>query len=537
MLSWKILLILIFCLIDYGKTVVINCIAYTAEANSLAFDAYIDGFNQYAKDNNLDIKVELNLMTMNSNYDSLGNSYLMIESLLKKGSSKYDIYFYDVSYLKQYSPYLIDLKEVLPEEHIYMYDEQILDQICTYDGKILGLILYIFLLFSIINPFSIWIDALYSNINLLNEYNKRVPKTWDELLETGKEILEKEKTLKNNTELVGYNGLMFDADNGLCSIYEFIYSCRETYESPFPELTSENTIKATKLIKKIKDELSSDEIFRTNTVFDVNLFEKNALFMKFWVFFGVLHNDNYVLSILPGMKEGISGSALIGYNIGISKNIQKDKKDAAIKAVEFMTSKGFQKKLVLQEIIISGILSLYDDEEVCSSIKNCEVYKDVQLIAKPVNKTDNYIEYSEKFTNYFYGYLYGNSTETEESVLKKIDDLTKIYHIAMDSKETSSGLTFFILFLVTIIMMIFSLIFLFIKKFEKYFSFLSKLDWIIIVIGIIIIAVSNFYNFGELTDFKCQMKNSLLALGFTFIYGPILCQLIINFPETNKYSF
>jgi len=41
----------------------------------------------------------------------------------------------------------------------------------------------------------------------LKKYEKGVPKTWNELIETAKEILEKEKNIYNNTSLIGYNGL------------------------------------------------------------------------------------------------------------------------------------------------------------------------------------------------------------------------------------------------------------------------------------------------------------------------------------------
>jgi len=36
--------------------------------------------------------------------------------------------------------------------------------------------------------------------------------------------------------------------------------------------------------------------------------------------------EKYIISPLPGIKEGISGSALIGYNIGIDINIDPTKK-------------------------------------------------------------------------------------------------------------------------------------------------------------------------------------------------------------------
>jgi len=51
------------------------------------------------------------------------------------------------------------------------------------------------------------VDAFYANKKLLKTYNKRIPKTWDELIETSKYILQEERK-KNNTDLVAYNGLM-----------------------------------------------------------------------------------------------------------------------------------------------------------------------------------------------------------------------------------------------------------------------------------------------------------------------------------------
>ncbi|ORX72573.1 hypothetical protein BCR32DRAFT_250021 [Anaeromyces robustus] len=238
---------------NFSEGIELNVFAYTIDDSGYTYKVYVDGFNQYAKENNIDVKAVLNLMTRNNFTASLENSYLMVESLLKKKNNKYDIYFYDNSYVKKYSPYLLDLKKVIPEEHINMYDENILAQGCKNNDKLVGL------------PLSVSFNALYSNKVLLDKYNKTIPKTWDELIETGKEIIEKEKAY-NNTELVGYNGFMyvhyltkfnFHSDNGICSIYEFIYSCRESYDSPFPELTSETTVNAIKLIKKIKEEISS----------------------------------------------------------------------------------------------------------------------------------------------------------------------------------------------------------------------------------------------------------------------------------------
>ncbi len=62
------------------------------------------------------------------------------------------------------------------------------------------------------------VDALYANKKLLTTYNKRIPKTWDELVETSKYILKEERE-KNNTDLVAYNGLLNCNINILLIIY------------------------------------------------------------------------------------------------------------------------------------------------------------------------------------------------------------------------------------------------------------------------------------------------------------------------------
>jgi len=55
-------------------------------------------------------------------------------------------------------------------------------------------------------PVDVNLSTLFSNRELLEKYNKDVPKTWDELMSTGRYIVEEEKKL-NNTVII-YNGLI-----------------------------------------------------------------------------------------------------------------------------------------------------------------------------------------------------------------------------------------------------------------------------------------------------------------------------------------
>jgi len=42
----------------------------------------------------------------------------------------------------------------------------------------------------------------------LTKYEKDVPKTWDELIETAEYILKREREENNNYELIGYSAVM-----------------------------------------------------------------------------------------------------------------------------------------------------------------------------------------------------------------------------------------------------------------------------------------------------------------------------------------
>jgi len=58
----------------------------------------------------------------------------------------------------------------------------------------------------------------------------------------------------------------------------------------------------------------------------------------------------------------------------------------------------------LNNKILSGITSLYDEEEVCKMV-DCKLYKGLQFINRPTSKSNDYYTYSEKFRNNIYRYI------------------------------------------------------------------------------------------------------------------------------------
>eukprot|EP00833_Pecoramyces_ruminatium_P013862 jgi/Orpsp1_1/1187894/evm.model.d7180000061000.1 len=119
----------------------------------------------------------------------------MVDTLLGKHSKKYDIYFFYSTSTEDYGSHFVNLEQYLSKEHIENFDSIILNKLCLYNNKVVAL------------PVTLDIDALYSNQALLNKYNKNIPKTWDELIETSKYILNEERKVNNNTDLIAYNGL------------------------------------------------------------------------------------------------------------------------------------------------------------------------------------------------------------------------------------------------------------------------------------------------------------------------------------------
>ncbi|ORX79047.1 periplasmic binding protein-like II [Anaeromyces robustus] len=239
--SLCLLIQLFYINIVYGEKISLNIIAYSMDAENQGYTSMVSDFNQYAEDNNLNITLNINLLTNANTTVDTGDYATLINSLLMKNSYKYDLYIYDNGQTQTYGKYLLDLSEYLPEDYLESFDPNLISSTCIYDNKQVGF------------PFSIGYSVLYSNKNLLEKHHKPVPKTWDELIETSKYILERE----NNPDLIAYNGYLDKTDEGVNSVYEFLYSSRETIDSPFPEIKSKTSADALNLIKRLKDEIAS----------------------------------------------------------------------------------------------------------------------------------------------------------------------------------------------------------------------------------------------------------------------------------------
>lgn len=234
---------------------------------------------------------------------------------------------------------------------------------------------------------------------------------------------------------------------------------------------------------------------------------------------------------MPGHKEGISTSAVRGYNLGIYEYIDKNEKIASAEAIKYMLKEQIINKYFLSGAIIPGIPSLYKNNTGLDP-SNYEVYKNIQPVENPINITNDFFEYFDKFRIYIYEYLYGNKTELE--VLRKIEYMTEIYTISLNRDDNDIGYFSFILLSSVIIIMLASLIFLFFENFDPFFDFLSTDFWILSVTGSALILSVGYTKIGAITSIKCHLSSILLNYGITLNIIPILHKLIENFQGEDK---
>jgi len=180
-------------------------------------------------------------------------------------------------------------------------------------------------------------------------------------------------------------------------------------------------------------------------------------------------------------------------------------------------------------------MELYDDADVCRIIE-CDIIKNSFPLSF-MNNDEKYFgndEYHKKYREYMYDYLFHNKSLPD--VLKKIEDITKIYTFSLKTDDSYIGLIMFFMLILLFTSTIISLVFVFIKTLENRFRFLSKNLWVITTLGSLILMSSIVTLYGEVSNAKCHLRVTLINVGFILSICPSLLKLISNFPQFNKIS-
>jgi len=122
------IIVFLFVLINIGNAVDINAIALSVNGGGNFYGSMVDDFNRYSKNNNLDITLNLNLLSFSNATSTVTDYESELKDLFQRKSKKYDIIFYDNIYSQRFGSYLVDLKNILPKNHIDMYMNEITSQ-------------------------------------------------------------------------------------------------------------------------------------------------------------------------------------------------------------------------------------------------------------------------------------------------------------------------------------------------------------------------------------------------------------------------
>ncbi|EEY02913.1 ABC transporter substrate-binding protein [Brucella neotomae] len=359
---------------------------------------------------------KVNIISMPSSSSEQFSQYRL---WLAAGNSDVDVYQTDIVWAPQLSDQFIDLTEATKDVTDAHFPSIIASQ--TVNGKLVAL------------PFYTDAPALFYRKDLLEKYNKPVPKTWDEMAATAKDIMEKERA-DGKADLWGFV-FQGNAYEGLTrNALEWIKSSGGgQIVEPDGEI-SVNNEKAAAAIDRARgwigtispqgvlgyQEEESRGVWQTG----------NAVFMRNWPYVYALSNSadsavkgKFDVAPLPAMAEGEPpASALGGWNLAVSK--YSTKQDAAIALVKFPASPEVQKAEAVELSRLPTIEALYDDKDVIAAQPFMANWKPIfqNAVPRPSAATKvKYNEVSSKFWTAVHKTLAGSGTAAENLELLEVE--------------------------------------------------------------------------------------------------------------------
>ena len=330
---------------------------------------------------------------------------------LSAGNADIDVYTTDVIWAPQLADHLTDLTEATKDVIGGFFPAIVESQ--TANGKLVAL------------PSFTDAPALYYRKDLLEKYGKSVPKTWDELAATAKEIQDAERAA-GNPDMWGF---VFQANayEGLtCNALEWVKSSGGGQIVEPDGTISINNEKAAAAIDRAKGwvgTIAPEGVLaymeeESRGVWQVG----NAVFMRNWPYaYGLGNGDDsavkgkFDVTTLPVAAEGDAPAATLGgWNLAVSK--YSPDQEAAISLVKFLASPDEQKLRAIEMTNLPTLVATYDDADVAAKAPIIPLWKDVFLnaVPRPSGPTGlKYNEVSSLFWSAVHDTLSGNGTGAE----------------------------------------------------------------------------------------------------------------------------
>nr|WP_316651392.1 ABC transporter substrate-binding protein [uncultured Gellertiella sp.] len=330
---------------------------------------------------------------------------------LAAGNSDVDIYQTDVIWAPQLADHFVDLtaaaKDLAPKHFPSIIESQ------TVNGKLVAL------------PIFTDAPALYYRKDLLAKYNKPVPKTWEEMAATAKEIQDGERAA-GKKDLWGFV-FQGNAYEGLtCDALEWVKSFGGGQIIEPDGSVSINNPKAVAALEAAKSwvgSISPGGVLGYGEEDSRGVWQTgNAVFMRNWPYAYTLGNGGdsavkglFDVTTLPtGGGNDKSAATLGGWNVAVSKYSKHQ--EAAISLALYLAGPEAQKQRAINESNLPTIVSLYDDADIAKAQPIIPQWKNVflQAVPRPSAPTKGkYNEVSSKFWSAVHDTLSGKGTAAD----------------------------------------------------------------------------------------------------------------------------
>ncbi len=273
-----------------------------------------------------------------------------------------DVLEIDTTSTGELADYLLDLRKVVPESAITGHDPVLIEN-NTVGGRLVAL------------PWSVGVGLLYFRYDLLVRYDRRVPKTWDELADTARHVQESERERTGNEEFYGYV-FTGEAYEGLTTnaLEWFIAGGGENLVDADGRVTvnSPAAVRALESAAAWVGDISPTRVTAFTEESARLMFQRgDAFLMRGWPgAFRLMRDDRnspvaglFLAAPMPGDGKDRNHVAVLGgWQLAVNKDTAHPEEAASL--VRYLTSRVIQRQRALEAGLAPTYLDLYDDREV-----------------------------------------------------------------------------------------------------------------------------------------------------------------------------
>ena len=297
--------------------------------------------------------------TLPSSTDQQHQFYVMS---LEGGSDDFDVLSLDVIWVQEFAraQWIRDLSSLLPPEDRALFFPGPIKAV-SFDDKIYAI------------PWYIDAGLLYYRKDLLEKYGFQAPLTWDELVQTSRRILAKEKDPK----LRGFVWQGKQYEGLICNILEYVWSAGGSVldEEGHVILASPEAEQALNFAKDLigNNKISPPMVTTADEEATRRIFgEGRAIFMRNWPYaWNLFQNEGsrvrgkVGVTVLPHFRGHKSAATLGGWQLGINRSSKHPEEAEAL--VRFLTSPEIQLWMALEIGYKPPRRGLYQDKKLLAS--------------------------------------------------------------------------------------------------------------------------------------------------------------------------